>query len=398
MKRSHCLFLWLMLIGHCVYGAISFSTARLQAIASFLALPGIDTLTVGNHDHYSYRSHPLAIRINTWGEVEHIGLLLFKEEMKVKRELPIYDFLERYLLERNLSEDTENATRFGFDPITFEEGTYTNAFLIDGTERFDMCYLAHKAYQVRWEKEGSPLLAMRFEMDYQLLSGCGTIELEQNYLRKLSRYRAKADTTRSPKEEFPKQGKSYTKQGSRFMGALIGNDLFYQKEEQEWTLITGSQQVSKSIANTMLSRDTEGNYELAITLDRYGYKEAKDTVRLYDWLSLCEEEGCKPYFGIKEKKDSVYTGSLFMVNETCGYVHLLSVNFPISALDAQKGIIEGRLFIYIPLHNVSDQMFINTYNRQKEYEKTDSSDNGSPTAGDPPDGERPTRRGVKKGD
>ena len=398
MERSYYLILWLMWIGHCVYGAISFSTAKLQAIASFLDLSGIDTLTVGSYNHYSYRSHPLVVRVNIWGEVEHIGLRLFNEDMKAKHELSVRDFLERYLLERNIAEHTGNTIRFEFDPVTFEAGNYSHALLIDGTERFNLKYLAHKAYQVCWEKEGFPLLAMRFDMDYQLLSGCDAIEQEQSYLRRLSRYRAKTDTYHSSKEEFPMQGKFYTKQGTHFIGAMINNSLFYQKEGQEWNLITGSQQVSKSIANTMLSRDTEGSYDLAITLDRYGYKETKDTVRLYDWLSMCKEEGCKPYFGIKEKKDSVYTGSLFMVNETCGYVHLLSVSFPISALDAREGTIEGRLFIYIPLHNVSDQMFINTYNRQKEYEKTDSSDNGSPAADDTPDSERPARRGVEKGD
>ncbi len=251
MKRSYCLFLWITLICHCTANAISFATTRLEAIASFLALPGLDTLTANRYTHYSYRSHPLVVRVNTWGEEEQIGLQQFQKNMNEERDLPVYDFLERYLLERNLAENTEDTIRFGFDPVTFEAGSYTDALRIDGTERFSLNYLAHKAYQVCWEKEGSPLLAMRFDMDYQLLSGCGTIELEQNYLRTLNRYQAEKDTTFSLKEGFPKQGKFHTKQGSVFLGAMIGSSLFYQKEGQAWTLITGSQEISKSKANSM---------------------------------------------------------------------------------------------------------------------------------------------------
>ena len=91
----------------------------------------------------------------------------------------------------------------------------------------------------------------------------------------------------------------------------------------------------------------------------YGYKEAKDTIRLIDWLGLCEQEGCTPYFGMKSKTDSTYTGTVFMVNEACGFVHMLSVAVPIRDVGKREGLIEGRLFVYIPARGFRDKLLLN---------------------------------------
>ena len=106
MRRIHYLFVWLVGLCSCVWGAEGYSTARLQVMASRLSLPGIDTLSAGEYTHFVYELHPLVVRVNSWNEVVHIGLKLFEKEAKVSKSWQVYDFLERYLLERNLVKGT----------------------------------------------------------------------------------------------------------------------------------------------------------------------------------------------------------------------------------------------------------------------------------------------------
>lgn len=392
MKRSHCLLILLeLLVCSYSWGTIVYSTARLRAMASILSLPGIDTLSSGCYTKYAYKSHPLTVRINAWGEVGHIGLKLFEEELKKDHPLHVYDFLERYLLERNLVKGTQEEIRWGFDHVFFEVGGISDVLSLDGTETFRLTSQSLKSYQAEWVKENKVCLSMRFDMDYQLLSGCNTIELEKNYKRELARYHADGKRQFSQEIVFPESGDYYVKEGNSFMIDVIRNDLYYQKVKKQWRLVSDCGKAFQSIANTMISRETEGDYELAVTLDMYGYEQACDTVRLYDWLTLCEEEGCTSYFGMKAKVDSAYIGTVFMVNEACGYLHLLSVRFPITTLKERKGLIEGRLFVYIPLHNVSEELFINTYYKQTN-EEEELSDDSSVAAGDSDGSKCPANR------
>lgn len=166
MKRSHYLLL-VLFVCFCssAWGAERYATARLQAMASLLSLPGIDTLCAGTHTHFFYKSHPLTIRVNVWNEVEHIGLRLFNEEAKTGSSLSVYDFLERYLLERNLVKGTDAEIRLGFDNITCETGSFTDALRLDGTETFNIVYQPFSGYRVSWSKAEKELLALNFEAD-----------------------------------------------------------------------------------------------------------------------------------------------------------------------------------------------------------------------------------------
>ncbi len=366
MKRSYCLMVLLGLICSSVWGANTYSTARLQAMASLLFLPGIDTLSVGSHTHFSYRSHPVVVRVNPWSEVEHIGLKLSDDGVRSAQNSPVYDFLERHLLELNVAKGTEYAIRLGFDNVRFEIGDADDALRLDGTEEFSYAYQSFRTYQAKWSKNGKVILSLGFDLDCQLLYGCNSIELEKNFLKKIGRYRAVQPETSVFHADFPKdKSVYYIMKGSTFIIDAIRNDLYFEKfKKRTWQLVHSGSRPYQSIANTMLCLETEGNYDLSFTLDMYGYKEQKDTVKLRDWLGMCQEEGCTAYFGMKEKRDSVYLGTVFMVNESSGFVHMLSVQFPIKALFEKRGIIEGRMFVYVPLHNVNENFLnLNDYKR-----------------------------------
>ena len=46
-----------------------------------------------------------------------------------------------------------------------------------------------------------------------------------------------------------------------------------------------------------------------------------------------------------------------MPNPDQGYCHMLTVEIPIDAMSQGKGKVDGRLYVYVPLHNISDDYF-----------------------------------------
>ena len=171
----------LLVIATCSFsmGATTFDTQRLERLAGYLNLQQLDTLSIGVTNTYIYKQHPLTIRKNLWGEIEHIGLLLFPQAYRNLKPLPVYDFLERYLLARLATPvGTEDAFRLQWSRVHFNVGSPATALKIDTTANFSPEYIDLHVYRIAWEINGKTMLELSFTMDFQLLMGCDAVELE----------------------------------------------------------------------------------------------------------------------------------------------------------------------------------------------------------------------------
>lgn len=342
--------------------ATSFDTQRLERLADYLALQQLDTLPVGTTNTYSYRQHPLTVRKNQWGEIEHIGLLLFPKVYRELQPLPIYDFLECYLLMRMATpSNTEDATRMQWDKVHFNTGTATSALKIDTSSVFSNEYVNLRVYRVSWSVNGKKLLELSFDMDYQLLTGCDAVELEHRFIRHIERYQTHTATSLVA-SKLPQEGTEYVWSDSYYMSPMVRNDIYYTRpsKKKHWQLVDNASRSTRTINNWMVAPDSQNELPVTITLDRYGYEVDSIQTTYRTWQQLCIEEGCEPYYGLKGKNNEVYEGSVFMVNRTGGYVHLLSINIPENALkDRTSTVCTARMYAYIPLHNVSAQLLHN---------------------------------------
>lgn len=369
MRTDRTLFL-LTCLAVCLQAAAgSFATQRLDRLAGYLSLQQLDGLPQGITGTYAYRQHPLVVRKNQWGEVEHIGLLLFAQAMRQANPSPIYDFLERYLLARMVTPaSSEDGTKMQWDDVHFVVGTPQTALAIDTLTAFAEERVDLRVYRVTWSAtDGRPLLTVSFKMDYQLLTGCDAVELEHNFIRSLRRYQPTAakpvasgpTAAVPPPSALPSTGTEHTLVGSYFISPMVRNDLYFtrDKEQQPWTLVSGKARATKTIANWMLSAEADNELPMDLAVDKYGYlvDSLKTTYRA--WQQLCMGEGCQPFYGLKGKQGATYQGSVFMVNRRGGYMHLLSVNIPDALFaDGKAARMTARFYAYIPLYNVSGEM------------------------------------------
>lgn len=338
--------------------ATNFATKGLERLATCVGLNRLESLTPGIHNTYVYKGRKLTVRINEWNEVEHIGLLLFSEDLRRQHPLPIYDFLERYLLAHNaLPADADERFMMAWDKVHFSYGNAATALSLDTTTSFSESHVDLRVYKVAWTDGDKKLLEMSFLMDYQLLTGCNALELEKSLFKKIRRGLPKAYTQQQI--SLFADGTEYVKQGKFFISPLVRNDVYYTRTviDTPWTLVCDSNRMIKTISNIMIASESDHDLKMRIKLDKYGLRTDSATVDYKVWRQLCIDEGCQPYFGLKNKQGDVYKCSVFMVNETGGYLHLLSIDIPEPAVSMpDKKLALARLYCYIPLHNVSENV------------------------------------------
>ena len=358
MNNSYALILTLLLLTCSLQaGTTMFATKRVKGMAEYLSLNQLDTLKPGICENYYYKGHPLIIRVNDWGEIEHVGLKLFSMSMRKVYPSPVYDFLERYLLEKNASpSDTEEGVKMQWDKVHFSIGSPSTALQLDSTAEFVDNHVDLKVYRVAWVVNDKVVLQMSFDMDYQLMSGCTEIELERSFMKSLGRFESTQYISQR-KVSFTKQGDEFIRKGDFFITPLVRNELYYTRKKGNWELVMSAKRPSQSVANIMLSANVDDSIKLHLIMDQYGYKKDTLMTTYRQFIQLCLKEGCTPYYGMKEKSNDTYYGTVFLVNRQGGYLHLLSAAIPVDIIDApQKVTIEGKLYTYIPLFNVSDKI------------------------------------------
>lgn len=340
-------------------GAVSFATQRLASIAKCMTLQGLDTLSAGTHESlYWLRKHPVCVRINRFDEVEHIGFRLFSEEVRKMTSSVVCDFLERDLLERNLpSIDGAIKHDLMYEQVWFIEGNAQTPFSFDGTEAYAEDRIDYRKYRATWSKDGRTLLRITLNMNYQMLTGCNAIELEQRFMTRLRRHERHEH---SPViDSLPANGPDvYVVLGDTFLIREMNNELLYEHDRTGWHLADSLSRPTRALRNMLTSMESRKEPLLQLTLDKYGYETEQLQTAYKDWLQMCQDDGCTPYFGIKQKTAEGYNGTVLMVNRQAGYLHMLSLSVDQQSMaDSSQPLIRGRLYVYIPLHNVADTFY-----------------------------------------
>jgi hypothetical protein len=348
----------LWLLGHAVaWGAQGFATQRLGQMAASLTDIPFKSLSQGTHHEFSYANHPLTIRVNAWDEVEHIGYLLFDSLTVQTQSSVVCDFVERYLLELDLGTQMDRKMRMGVDKVVLERGNLDNVHVLRPDDRLEISMVEMLRYRFAWFRGEECLLSLVFNMDYQLLSGCNAIELEQNYLRDLKRKHGNNPLWEDAVVEDGDDEFAIV-DGGNYLSESIRADRYYRRDAMSgWKLVCGGDKPYWSAANLMLSPSALGDFQLDCKLDMYGYHDSSFGMAVNQWVAQTLAEGCKLFFGVKSRTLKTIQGTLFCPNYAGGYCHMMRVDIPVEAFDSGKGTVKGRLYVYVPLHNIDSGYF-----------------------------------------
>ncbi len=330
-----------------------FRSLKLKHLVSALHL-NIDTLHDGINT-LQLNNRPIRVKLFKQ-QVVSVGYELFPEELKAAAKTPIMDFLERYFLLLDYPEaDRPRDRMMREDRFKFEKGNLSTVASLRSDDAFSFNYQLRR-YEATWSRDGQPLLSVSFPAEHELLCGENKIETENNV--EVDIITTNTDTAQPVNENYLSKtahnDNYYVKKGSSYLHEQLTSTLYYQREEGSYKLLSDVSHPLESAANLMLSPATQSDCQLRIHQLLYGNKRKDFEVPLRNWISYCLNNGCELYFGPESLTGDAVKASVIAVNNAENYNHVLFVNIPLSTIEQGKGVIEGRLETFIPMHNVRD--------------------------------------------
>ena len=339
MKR----FILYIIIGFLTVSPVSadsqFRTSELQRLATVLSLN--TSLLPEGYSHPEAKGLVLTVHLNG-NTIDHIGLQIFSDDIRHIGDSPIFDFLERYFLQLKYPPTVKTATHMlRDDSFRFVTGSIATIDQLLITDDFSFQYDNHH-YTAVWKRDGQDLLTVSFPVEYELISGENKMEAEENLMTDIMKVSVKNQ-------------RDDAQQNSSYISDDFTNRLYFQKGQ----LVFNNRHLAETSANMMLSTNIKGNFSLNMAQISYGFKKKVFQVPLRQWISFCQKTGCELYFGVDniDAKSGV-SAVVLAVNKAENYNHVLTVTIPTELFDSCQGVIEARLYPYVPMHNVKN-MFAN---------------------------------------
>lgn len=347
----------------------SFYTKSYAKIAKAIQLPLPDTLVacINNDSTWHFKNNAIRVRTNAFGEVSHIGYKIFDNYIVENSESKtIFNFIERYALELDLRFDGRSPEeRMNLDKVVCSSGNINMLNKIQPTTPFVLEEKERRMYRVEWSIDDKKLCLM-IPADYQLLIGANAIELEDIFEKEVKRTVSKlGDGIINELENVvvSRAGKFLVALSDKYLSEMIRSDIYMTEKGGKRELLIDAKNPLQSIRNIMLTGYFYKDIPMSMTLNRYGYKSSKSDVTLQQFVTHSLNEGCKLYFGVKERNATCVKGTLFALNKANAYNHMLSVEFPLSILNDGTGSVKGTAYVYIPLQNITEKFFTESFKK-----------------------------------
>lgn len=292
VRQMLCIFL-LLAVSQGIVGR-DYRTSILRQAAEKLGIEQqIDKAPEGKTSGIATSSGPkVAVRIDTHGTVEHIGLPLFSTVMRKETPSPVYDCLESALLDRCVLL-TENDLLL--QKIQFYKGSWKTLFDILPSDACSITTQDKKYYQVVWSRNGGEIANVVVPIDYELLSTCSRRELEKNFVQYMARYQADSKSA-LPKETDPQLAKA----------------------------------------------------AMQLEMQLSSYERQTVSVPLRQWISYCESQGCTTSIKYVDSDEAIVKAYVLEQNDAMGYHHLLELNWQTEELDSPSPQVKGKALLFIP--------------------------------------------------
>ena len=172
----------LMVVQWCA--AATYRTQRLEQLAKaiHLSLPTPLETDVRMDSVTTHLGKPIRVCTNRFGEVSHIGYCLFAPELAAHYENePLFQFVERYLLELDLRIDGKSPdVRMDVDQVVLTRGSLSllRTLTPQANFSFDLEEIRRRFFRLTWQMESGGEVSMVIPADCQLIIGATSPEME----------------------------------------------------------------------------------------------------------------------------------------------------------------------------------------------------------------------------
>ncbi len=350
--------LWVIFLPATMLPNVRYATNRLERIATLLKIDNAigkgDTLfTHNNRQVYVARNGDI---------VNHIGYRLFINGERELLDLPVFDFLERSVLEADIPGILKDVTverSLEEDGVKYANGNLRT--LLDVAPDTSLILAIEnpdgRNYLLRWTDQNNEMVyAVTFPIFYDLLHGTDMTENEYRLWEGLSGNSiVRRDTLQvdaSMLVETPDSAVMML-EGEQYYFPENNSNRYYEAiDSVNVKLVCSEKHPLYSLANLVTSTEIENGYQVRVRLVGYDYSDRYFTMPLSEFIDYFLKQGCKPFFGVIEADDKKITALLTMKNEKEGYCHNIRLTAPSSIMNIENGEINARITPYIPISRI----------------------------------------------
>lgn len=310
----------------------------------------------------------ISIERDKKGKIEHVGFKLFNRELMESHSVPIYRFMERYMLELFLLEDDKDIyTRLKMDRVKISSEIYLEVPMKKGlqkviSENFSDCsiFITNNGQNniVSCVKSDKVLAQIIFPLRYELITGFSKLEAESLFYPQLLQYLAvENQTEENPLSLYDLQSYKdslYCTYEEFYMLEDVVSTSYYRKDGDNYIPLYGTKYTAESLYNLFNASHNLGVIA-SVSQSLYGIdKNISYEVPVKELACYLRSQGCRLYTGIKGKKGREMQFVVMAVNSDLGYQHLLICSGDNRVLNmSDESKIKIKMYCHIPTHNVS---------------------------------------------
>lgn len=314
----------------------------------------------------------VCLRTNPMGEIEHVGIPLFNDMLRLLQPSPVYDFLEYAVLNWKYK---VNPNQLYLSKVIFKQGSW-ETLLKDKLSDCE-CSIENyedKLYVVTWKRDDKDVAVMGVPIEYELLNNDTRRNMERAFVRDLEASKpspVKQNPTVVSEESLSIYGTEglFVIPGNSYIIDLLNQNVYYKLTTVYETAdtvinnkpVTMSMEAvlpvvvidpefpAETFANLMMCDDNavpDATIELDFHLSNYHRERV--TMPMSQLKAFCSQQGCKLYFACDGVQKDKTRGVMFASNLPKGYNHLFSLRIPNEQLTSASPTVHADVYLYIP--------------------------------------------------
>ena len=314
-------------------------------------------------------------------KISHLGLEIFKDNIKsiIPGELSL--FLERTFLEDLLINDMQIINDFNRQNriimsldggaagnLMFQKFTNVMPVLSD----LSTCNVKRDSlkYQITLANSTGREFVINFPVNNNLIRGMDKKELDDLTRLEIKGFRATAQPTMQVDSSEVKQQKAgiYMYPGKSYYNLLF-SDIYFVKDGSGFQYLISKSSYIETFTNILLrSWDLGSAKSVNVTQRMYGSNQDHYRLILKDFMGYFVDNGFELYFGIEDSSKNNLTATVVAYNRSLNFINLLAIKTTHEELFKANGQFDITLFTNIPTDNIKN--LFGTYaddERRKKY-------------------------------
>lgn len=271
-------------------------------------------------------------------------------------------FLKRYsqlLSTPDSEEKSDRIRRVKEDGFKYSKGNDHSFMAIPVDADFSIAF-DKGVYTAIWSSEGKTLVECNFPAKVGLMKIENKKGLELLMIEKFKDQTSSADDMPIPTATIKEVSKLpfsefYIKNNDTFITSNLSNQTIFLPSQEAFDKFVMVYDPGKfpveTLSNMMMTGYSKENFEIDLNIKQYGYGATEVPTTLSSLYNIFLEEGCDPFWGIKETTGNIVKGLYLWKNDMGGYCHVVSMEVPLDALSS-KCRAKATLHCYVRLDNL----------------------------------------------